>query len=404
MSGLIARITRPGRRVLKWMRLTALLALLGGGWLVVDGWRAFGKAPAGERLQRMQASPQHKGGGFENKQPLWNDIQGSIFGFLDGSGFASPSAPIPYEAVEAARFAQPPATGLRVTWLGHSTVLVEIDGWRILTDPVWGERASPFDWLGPKRWYPPPLPLDALPQVDAIVLSHDHYDHLDEPTITALAGRTTQWFCPLGVGAHLEYWGVPSERIREMDWGQEHRLTRPSGPALTLHCTESRHASGRQVLDQNRTLWAGWALVGERHRVFFSGDTGLFPGMKAIGSTLGPFDLTMIEVGAYHHAWPDWHIGPEQAVEAHGWLRGKRLLPVHWGLFDLALHGWTEPIERTLVAAEARGAEVFTPRPGQSIEPDAPPARERWWPEVPWKTAAEDPIVSTGVDERRARP
>ncbi len=404
MSVLLVPAPRPARRLVRLVRWTAVLGLVVSAALVADGWRAFGKGAKGERLARMNQSPQRQGSVFENKQPLWNDVTGSVLGFLDGSAYAAPTEPIPYEPVDPARFATRPETGLRVTWLGHSTVLVEIDGWRILTDPVWGERASPFDWLGPKRWYPPPLPLDALPQVDAVVLSHDHYDHLDEPTISALAGRNTLWFCPLGVGSHLEYWGVPEARIHELDWGETYTLTRPSGPALALHCTESRHASGRQLLDQNATLWAGWALVGAQHRVFFSGDTGLFPGMKEIGSTLGPFDLTMIEVGAYHKAWPDWHIGPEQAVEAHGWLRGKRLLPVHWGLFDLALHGWTEPIERTLAAAAKAKVAVFTPRPGESFEPDRPSAQKRWWPDVPWKTGEDDPIVSTGVDARRARP
>jgi L-ascorbate metabolism protein UlaG (beta-lactamase superfamily) len=386
--------------------LYALLALLVVGFCAVlaDAWTAIGTAPAGPRLERMASSKQYRDGHFENPQPLWNDIAGSLLGFKDGSAFAAPSTPPPFEVVDAGRFEAPPPSGLRATWLGHSTVLLEIDGLRVLTDPVWGPRAAPLTWLGPKRWVPPPLPLAELPQVDAIVLSHDHYDHLDYPTIAALATRETLWIAPLGVPPHREYWGVPADRIIELDWGEHHRLVGRDGATLEVHCTESRHASGRQIFDQNRTLWAGYALVGPRHRVFFSGDTGLFPGMKAIGERFGPFDLTMIEVGAYNKAWPDWHIGPEQAVEAHGWLRGRVLLPVHWGLFDLALHGWTEPIERTLVAADAAGVDVLTPRPGASVEPSAPPPRARWWPDVPWKTAAEDPIVATGVDERRRLP
>src|SRR5690606_17533295 len=154
---------------------------------------------------------------------------------------------------------------------------------------------------------------------------------------------------------------------------------------------------GRQVLDQNATLWAGYALRGPRHRVFFSGDTGMFPELADIGARLGPFDVAMIEVGAYHRAWPDWHMGPEQAIEAHAMVRGKVFLPIHWGLFDLALHGWTEPVERTLVAAEAAGARAVVPKPGESIEPSA--ARlARWWPEVPWQTAADHPIRATGLE------
>lgn len=399
----IARNARTGRR--PWLRraIIGLLVMVLGLLvvIVVDGWRAFGHRATGDRRARMEASPHYHDGVFENPQPLWNDITGSLLAFFHKSPDASPSRPVPVERVTATRFSRPPASGLRATWLGHSTVLLEIDGFRVLTDPVWGERASPLTWLGPARWYPPPLPLAELPQVDAIVLSHDHYDHLDYPTIVALSQRQTRWVVPLGVDAHLVYWGVPAARITTLDWGDTTTLRRSDGRELTIHCTESRHASGRQVFDQNATLWAGYALVSAAHRVFFSGDTGSFPGMKRIGRELGPFDLTLIEVGAYHAAWPDWHIGPEQAVEAHQWLRGKVLLPIHWGLFDLAMHAWTEPIERVLVAADAAHVPVLAPRPGGSVEAATPGPRVRWWPDVPWQTAAEAPIVSTGVDGRR---
>jgi len=287
-----------------------------------------------------------------------------------------------------------PSSGLRITWLGHSTLLLELDGHRILTDPVWGERTSPLTWIGPSRWYAPPLPLDQLPPVDAVLISHDHYDHLDYPTITKLADADTKFLAPLGVAEHLVYWGVPDSRIVELDWWDETTIG-----GLRIVCTPARHASGRTPFDQNETLWASYALVGPTHRVWFSGDTGLFPGLSVIGERLGPFDLTMIEAGAYGAAWPDWHLGPEQAVRAHEMVRGRVLLPVHWGLFDLAYHGWTEPIERVLLAADAAHVEVITPRPGQSIEPSAPPPRERWWPDVPWLTAAENPIVATKMDE-----
>jgi L-ascorbate metabolism protein UlaG (beta-lactamase superfamily) len=230
-----------------------------------------------------------------------------------------------------------------------------------------------------------------VPPVDAVVISHDHFDHLDMPTIAAMKGWKTTFVVPLGVGAHLEHWGVPAERIVELDWWEATRLG-----DLELVATPARHASGRSPFSgQNATLWAGFALIGPAHRVYYSGDTGLFPGLADIGARLGPFDLAMIEAGAYGRSWPDWHLGPEQAVQASQLVRAEVLLPVHWGLFNLAYHGWTEPAERVLVAAGRAGVTVTIPRPGQSVEPVALPALTRWWPDVPWRTAEEDPIVAT---------
>lgn len=354
---------------------------------------AFGAPPKGERLARMQASGQWADGIFVNPQPLWNSSSLTLNEMMKRPAHTVPQEPVPVEAVDASRFETPPHSGLRVTWLGHSTTLVEIDGVRVLTDPVWGDFAGPAKGVGPDRWYPPPLPLEELPKLDVVLISHDHYDHLDTPTIVDLVPRDVPFIVPLGVGAHLERWGVPPSRITELDWWDETTVGE-----LTITCTPARHASGRGLLDQNRTLWAGYALRGAEHRVFFSGDTGLFPAMKTIGERLGPFDLTMIEVGAYGRGWPDWHIGPEQAVRAHQWLKGEVLLPIHWGLFDLAGHGWTEPIERTVVAAEAANVTIVSPKPGGSFEPSEPPKVERWWPELPWKTAEEVPITSTKVD------
>ena len=186
---------------------------------------------------------------------------------------------------------------------------------------------------------------------------------------------------------------MPPARIVELDWWERTKVG-----SLQIVCTPARHASGRILWDKDATLWAGFALIGEQHRVYYSGDTGLFPAMKQIGERLGPFDLTLIETGQYNRAWPDWHIGPEQAVTAHGWVKGARMLPVHWGLFQLAYHAWTEPVERSLAAATVQLVPLLTPKPGEPIEPAEATPATRWWPDVPWQTGAQAPIVSSQIN------
>ena len=368
--------------------LVAMVAL-------VQAWEALGTSAEGERLSRMEQSPQWQDGAFENPEPLWNDYTGMFTELADVSPNGEPDVDLPVVQTNPKTLATAPRSGLRVTWLGHSTTLIEIDGVRVLTDPVWNERTSPLSWAGPQRWYPPLISIEDLPTIDAVLISHDHYDHLDLPSIQALNDGEQVFVVPLGVGAHLEYWGVASNQIVELDWWEIHTMG-----DVTLTCAPARHASGRMMLDYNQTLWAGYALQGPEHNVFFSGDTGLFTGMTTIGEQLGPFDLALIEVGAYGQAWPDWHIGPEQAVEATIMLQAEQLLPIHWGLFNLAYHAWTEPIERVLVAAKDYGVPVLTPKPGEIIEPSIDSPTEQWWPDVPWRTADEYPIVSTNVSGR----
>lgn len=383
------KVGRVLRKVLAWAGVALLVAIV---IAVIDGWTAFGHRATGARRERMMRSPHWKDGHFENPEPLVNDLWGSLMAAREPSPPRRPAGTLPTSTVDPKTFATAPPSGLRVTWLGHSTTLVEIDGHRVLTDPVWSERISPVDGIGPTRWFSPLVPLAELPHIDAVVVSHDHYDHCDYRTLAAMKAWDTKFVVPLGVGAHLAYWGIPEDRIVELDWWE----STPVGD-LSIVATPARHASGRTVLDKDATLWAGYAFVGSKHRVYFSGDTGLFPAMNEIGEKLGPFDLTMIETGQYHPTWPDWHIGPEQAVVAHRMVRGRVMLPIHWALLELAYHGWTEPVERTLAAAARSGSTVVTPRPGQSFEPDAPPAIDRWWPPIPWETGEQKPIVSTGI-------
>ncbi|MFE5401729.1 MBL fold metallo-hydrolase [Streptomyces sp. NPDC056580] len=346
---------------------------------------AFGAQPSGERLARIRRSPHFRNGVFQNPggtartRPSGSPLDlAKVFLDKDTRPLRSPAGTVPVHATTLADLAKPPTTGLRVTWLGHSSVLVEMDGHRVLFDPVWGERCSPFPFAGPRRLHPVPLPLAALGPVDVVVVSHDHYDHLDMPTIKALAGTDTLFAVPLGVGAHLERWGVAAERLRELDW---HESTEIGG--LTLTATPARHFCGRGLRNTQHTLWASWAVAGEEHRVYHSGDTGYFEGFREIGAAHGPFDVTMIQIGAYSEFWPDIHMTPEEGVRAHLDLQGGAphgvLLPIHWGTFNLAPHPWAEPGDWTKEAAEEAGQAVALPRPGEPFEAAGKLPAEAWW-------------------------
>jgi L-ascorbate metabolism protein UlaG (beta-lactamase superfamily) len=285
------------------------------------------------------------------------------------------AAPLP-SVNPLAAWAKPAGSGLRVTWLGHSTLLIEIDGVRVLTDPVWGTRASPSRLAGPKRFQPVPLPLRALPPVDVVLVSHDHYDHLDYPTIRQLRRRNVPFVTSLGVGAHLEAWGVPAENIVELDWWESYSLPRA---ALTVTAAPSQHFSGRTPKSRNTSLWSSLVIRSPRHALFFSGDTGLTSEYQTIRERLGPFDLVMLEVGAFHPAWGDMHLGPENALKALAWLGNAPFLPIHWGTFALGMHAWDQPAERLLELAPQAGVELLMPRLGEAIEPAHTRALEPWW-------------------------
>ncbi len=360
----------------------------------------MGARASGKRLDKMKASPQwdEDASRFDNRleriDGSWPEMVGKFF--FGGSDYRELDGPLKTASPTAADFTELPESGLRVTWMGHSSFLIELDGTRTLIDPIWSERASPFTWAGPKRFYEPPLPFDALPPIDAVVISHDHYDHLDRPTVAALATMDLVWLVPLGVGAHLEHWGVDSKRIVELDWWDSHQVG-----DVTITATPSRHFSGRAItfLDQYATLWAGWAWNGPTRSLFYSGDTALHPEFQEIGERLGPFDITLMESGAYNQLWADVHLGPEQAVIAHRLVRGNVLMPVHWGLFDLALHGWTDPAERIVEAAEKLDVSLTIVRPGASFDIADPPSVDRWWPATPWESLDEATAWSSSVEE-----
>ncbi|HET9351051.1 MAG TPA: MBL fold metallo-hydrolase [Burkholderiales bacterium] len=346
--------------------------------------RSLGARSQGVRLERMKASPRWAGEGFRNLHPILPGLRNpnvpmpTLTEFLCGGERRVPARPLP-SVSPLEEWRRRPGSGLRATWLGHSTVLIEIDGVRVLTDPVWGPRASPLLLAGPKRFQPVPVPLSAMPRVDVVIISHDHYDHLDYPTIRALAKAHVPFVTSLGVGAHLEAWGVARERIVELDWWESHAL--PKG-GLTVSAAPSQHFSGRTPRSRNATMWSSFVIRGERHAVFFSGDTGLTAEYQAIRERMGPFDLVMLEVGGLHPSWGDMHLGPENALKALALLGGGTFLPVHWGTFSLAMHAWDQPAEALLELAPMADARLVMPRLGQPVEPDRADRIEPWWREV----------------------
>lgn len=383
--------SRRSLRVLLWAGIALLLTALLCAALIT-GCAAFGAKPQGERMAREQQSPQWHEQKFRDPQAIWIDTRRAMLHFIFGRSepVAVPDAPVAVVHPSAAAFTSAPQSGLRVTWFGHSSSLLEIDGSKILIDPFWSERASPFAWAGPKRWYPPPIALSALPPIDVVLISHDHYDHLDYASIVAMKSWHNVFVVPLGVGAHLSRWGIPSERIIELDWWQ---ATRQGN--VNLVATPARHASGRLSPNSDQTLWAGFAIIGAQHRAWYSGDSSYHNDLHNIGARLGPFDVTLIEAGQYDAAWADNHMGPELAVQAHIQVRGRVMIPVHWALLKLAQHTWTEPVERVRVAARCRDVEVLVPHPGESVEPTQHPQIPQWWPDLLWTSAGIRPILST---------
>lgn len=369
-----------GKSALRLAAGTASLAV--GGWALRalrETPAALGAGPAAIRAA-CAGSPNYQGGVFHNVEPsgaLRLDSEENrlvLFEVVAGSADSRPATAVPL--IEP-RFL-PETDPLGVTWLGHATALLEIDGYRLLTDPVWSRRCSPSRTVGPHRLHPPPVPLERLPALDAVVISHDHYDHLDMAAIRALI-RTQRapFIVPLGVGAHLRQWGAPAHRVVELDWQSSTRIGE-----LSLVCTPARHFSGR-FLSRNNTLWSSWVIIGPKHRAYFGGDTGYTRSFAEIGAQYGPFDLTLLPIGAYNKAWPDIHMNPEEAVAAHRDLSGDSgvLLPIHWGTFRLAPHPWAEPAERLLAAAAETGVRCAVPRPGGRVVPGthADPGGDRWW-------------------------
>ncbi|MDD8060770.1 MULTISPECIES: MBL fold metallo-hydrolase [Shewanella] len=269
--------------------------------------------------------------------------------------------------------------------LGHSTILMRLDGEYVLIDPVFSERASPVQWAGPKRFHESPISIADLPAIKAVIISHDHYDHLDKAAIEQLADKVQHFITPLKVGEYLTAWGVDPIQVTELEWWQSVELN-----GLTIIATPAQHFSGRGLLDRDQTLWASWVIQGLQHKIFYSGDSGYFGGFKDIGERYGPFDVSMIETGAYNELWSDIHMLPEQSLQAHIDVNAKVMIPVHNGTFDLALHDWFEPFERINKLAKQHHVTLATPKFGQAVMLANPQANELWWRDIMINPATDD--------------
>jgi len=317
-----------------------------------------------------------KGGQFEHARILWDF-------FFNKPAHTRPSGKIPVQIVTREQLQSAPNG--TVYRLGHSTVLMKLDDAFWITDPMFSDRASPLQLFGPERFHAPPISIAELPPIKGVIISHDHYDHLDRDSIIQLAGKVDYFLTPLGVGDILIGWGVPAAKVRQLDWWQETEVA-----GVRLVATPAQHFSGRGLFNRNRTQWASWVILAADLRIFFSGDSGYFDGFRKIGATYGPFDMTMLETGAYDANWPGVHMMPEESIQAHIDLKGRSLLPIHNGTFDLSMHSWHDPFDRVVALGEAQRIPVFTPEMGEPVSLQNTGRGRHWWGSVdrvkePWQ-------------------
>jgi L-ascorbate metabolism protein UlaG (beta-lactamase superfamily) len=324
----------------------------------------FGGKPDPVSLSRIKASPNFKDGVSQNLEPtiMFNKDESMLktFGkFIKGAENGRP------EMVETVDFDKEKFIannrGISFVWFGHSTILLNVEGTVILCDPVFSGSASPFPFGNKSFDFSHDNYLANLPDIDIILISHDHYDHLDYKTIKKLKDKTARFYVPLGVESHLKRWGVPSGKISVADWWDG--FSDVSGIKVTA--APARHFSGRLFSDRNKTLWCSWIIETKNRKIFFGGDSGYGKHFAGIGEKFGPFDFTMLECGQYNQNWPNIHSMPEQTIQANLDLNGKNLLPIHWGKFKLSLHPWTEPIVRAKAEAQNKNANLIEVKIGE---------------------------------------
>ncbi len=335
----------------------------------------FGQKPQGERLAQIRESSHLQGDEFINlidtQMGTFSEMMGTLPDFFFGEN-QEPTSPLPVKFGENQQ--APVDTVSMVTWYGHSAFLIEIEGKRILIDPMLGEVAAPISFGSHRFTYERPIPIEELTDIDAIILSHDHYDHLDYPTVMKLKNEVGHFFTALGVGSHLSSWGIPDEKITELDWWEK-----ADYKGLELVSCPARHFSGRGFTDRNATQWASWVIKGKHQNLYFSGDGGYGPHFKEIGNKWGPFDLAMLECGQYNEAWKAIHMMPEESVQAGVDVKGKLLMPIHWGAFKLSIHEWTDPIIRFQAESQRQNVSMVHPFIGERFVLGQDYPDTEWW-------------------------
>jgi len=358
--------------------LTVVVLIVIGVTLFLKFSPQFGEGATGAQKAEYAKSGNYENGKFVNQNTtvIGGSYMNMIKELLKGGEDRKPDGNILVEKLDSTAIANRDEAITQLTWFGHSTFLLEMDGKKILIDPMLGEHASPHSTLGPKR-YSEELPIEIakLPFIDAIILSHDHYDHLDYGSIQKLKNKVGQYYMPLGVGNHLLAWGVESERIHELNWWESVYFE-----GINLVCSPARHFSGRGLFDRATTLWCSWVIAGEKDNIYFSGDSGYDTHFKEIGDRYGPFDISLMECGQYNEEWKVIHMMPEETVQASIDLQSKLVLPIHWGAFTMAYHKWTDPVERITKRANEMNLPVTTPKIGEPvILGKAHYPNEQWW-------------------------
>ena len=370
------------RMLLSLVLLLSLFVLICIGF--INFYPSFGGDISEERKKLYTSSKQFDDGKFFNEKreipetmSFSKMLSVSRKFFFENVNNGTPNTNLEVQKVDSISLTQT-HRATKLIWFGHSAFLLQMDGKNILIDPMFGFVPAPHHWLGSKRFSKQlPITIEKLPKIDFLVISHDHYDHLDYESIKKLKSKVEYFFVPLGVGVHLESWGVDGSKIIEMDWWEESTFKN-----IQLACTPAQHFSGRKFSNGQSTLWASWVIKTKNTSLFFSGDSGYAPHFKAIGDKYGPFDFAMMECGQYNKMWPDIHMFPEETVRAGVDVRAKALMPIHWGAFKLALHSWTDPIERVSQKAQELDVPLVTPEIGEPILLDELPMPNSAW----WKT------------------